>query len=119
MTMWKSLVPEKSLYEDAVRVLGEPTGSSKLTNGVIHEFCEGRVRISFLEHRTVISKIRVLPHESAEIPQDLSEATTAFGAFDPARFDKLNGMIYERPGIRLACDNNAPHMVRWIEFFQH
>jgi hypothetical protein len=116
--MWKGLSPEKSLYEDAVRILGEPTGSSKLTNGVIHEFANGRVRISFLEHRTVISKIRVLPHENDELPADLVSAVSKYGHFQPVRFDKLDGTIYERPGIRMACDNNAPHTVRWMEFYE-
>jgi hypothetical protein len=115
--MWKGLTPEKSLFDDAVAALGQPSGSSKLLNGVVHEFTNGRVRISFLEHRTVISKIRVLPHERDDLPAQLDEAVKAYGPLHAAKVDKLQGIIYERPGVRLACDNNAPHTVRWVEFF--
>src|SRR5438094_9115729 len=116
--IWQGLRPEHSKYSDAVALLGEPSSSQRLTNGIVYQFEEGKVRISFLDHRSIISKIRVNPGVAADdLPATLAEARTRYGELAAIRLDKLQGAIFEARGIRLACEEAAPNVVRWVEFF--
>lgn len=121
---WSGMVPGITTFEDALARFGQPTDSYELLNAKSLEFFGGKLVLTFM-HDTpgVIAKIRVLSALSESslqaIPTDIKQAKSLFGMLRLTKHDNLHGLIFERPGLRIACDTSPePEPVNWIEFYK-
>ena len=117
---WQGLVPGVSRLDDVIAKLGTPSGKGTLTNGDYYEFGDGAVIVFFLNKSDVFSKIRITGslNQPAATPQSIAEARQNFGPLTETRIDKIEGAIFEGPGVRVACDIfGDPAPVRWIELY--
>ena len=117
---WQGLIPGASRLEDVIARLGAPSDKGTLTNGDYYEFDKGAVIVFFLNQSNLLSKLRITSYVSqpGTLPQSIIEAREYFGPLTETRIDKLEGAIFERPGVRVACDTfGDPALVRWIELY--
>lgn len=118
---WIGLVPSLSTLADVIARLGQPSASSSLANAECYDFKDGAVRATFLHGETTLFKVWVSWKfdDPSLMPRDLKEASSMFGRLKATRIEKTVGIIYERPGLRLACeDATEPKVIKWIEFYR-
>ncbi len=129
---WSNMIPNLSTFQEAVELLGSPSDSYELLNAKCYEFFGGSLILTFMDDAPhVIAKIRVLPalstqtnalksnHSFEQVPSNLAQAKVAFGLLKLTKQDNMHGLIFERPGLRIACDTNPePEPIKWIEFFR-
>lgn len=125
---WSGMIPGATTFEDIASQIGQPTDSYELLNAKCFEFFDGKLILTFMHDAPhIIAKIRTLPALSSDskaalfvrVPQNLAEAKSAFGMLKLTKQDNLHGLIFERPGLRIACDTNPePEPIKWIEFYR-
>lgn len=125
---WSGIVPSVSTYEEITARIGQPSDSYELLNAKCLEFFEGKIVLTFMHDAPrVIAKVRVLPSLSLvakagaldPVPTNLAEAKSTYGLLKLTKQDNLHGLIFERPGLRIACDTNPePEPIKWIEFYR-
>lgn len=125
---WSGLVPGVTTFDQAVLKLGQPSDSYDRLNSRSFEFFGGTlVLTTFNDAPDIIAKVRVLPVCANQnlngvgplepVPVNLSQAKAWFGKLVLVKHDTMQGLIFERPGVRIACDTNPePEPIRWIEF---
>lgn len=117
---WRGILPGKTTLADAIARLGRPEGQDRSLNATTYRFDGGRIRLTVIDGQEAIGKVRLdgkLAGEGA-IPGDIDAATSQLGPLKLTRRDRLDGLIFERPFVRVACDENPqPERVRWIEYF--
>ncbi len=119
-TGWNGLVPGRSVLKDVLDRLGDPEGESEMANGRCFDFFNGTCRITFLNGNPVVSKIWVSIRLSRFdlIPFNIDQAVERFGELKATRVDREHGVIFEKPGLRIASDpQTEPEAVNWIELF--
>lgn len=118
---WNGLIPGRSTLPQAIQLLGQPTNRSTLANAESFEFLAGSVRVCIMDDQPFISKIWVSRdiNDSRLVPNTIEEARRTYGALKATRRDQLVGVIFERPGLRIACNpSSSPERIEWIEVYR-
>lgn len=117
---WQGLVPSQSNLDHAIAALGAPCYIGELANGASYDFCGGSVRIVILDGESTINYLSIRPEflPLQMVPHFLEEALALYGKFVVTRVERLEGAVYERPGMRIhadaACDRPR---IRHLEIF--
>ncbi len=115
------LIPSRSSLTDAEHLFGTPCAVSELANGYTYDFLNGAVRVTLLNGSREIWKIVVnkRPETESFIAPDVVSAMSRYGKLSATRLDRAEGVIFERPGMRVICDpGNSPEAVLRIEVFR-
>lgn len=115
------LIPSISTLADVSRKWGKPSSISEQANGFTYDYLNGAVRITVFTDQSVVEKIVINRRgETTNIcPPDIVAATRLYGIFQATRVDRLDGVVFERPGMRLICDAGAePANVLRMEVFR-
>jgi hypothetical protein len=114
---WCGLTPEVSTLDFVIEKLGRPDDIEVISNGRIYHFHKGAIQVTVLTDAEYIRKIFITAEEAA-LPQTRREFEEVYGRIEEKKVDKLDGVIYERPGVRLATDFHGDlPKIRWIELF--
>jgi hypothetical protein len=114
---WCGFAPGQSTLQSLVAKLGDPEEIEELTNGKIYYFSKGMIQATVLDDSPAICKI-FIDRDMLTEPKTLAEFEQTCGPITEKLADKLQGLIYERPGVRLATDFLGDQArIRWIELF--
>ena len=114
------LVPGVSSLAEAEKLFGPVCRVSELANGVTYDLLNGALRVTLLHGEVTLRKIALQnkPESHALLPQDIIEAAARFGKLAATKLDRFEGVVYERPGMRITCDPTlTPTKVLNIEIF--
>lgn len=117
---WYGIIPGRSTLAQAIQLLGQPTKKASLANAESFEFLAGIVRVSILDDQPYISKIWISRdiNDPRLVPTTIEEARRLFGTLKATRRDQLVGIIFERPGMRIACNPSSPERIEWMEVYR-
>ncbi|HEY9785587.1 MAG TPA: hypothetical protein V6D17_09320 [Candidatus Obscuribacterales bacterium] len=119
---WSGIMPGRSTVEQVFAVLGQPDEHSEMANGDCFDFKGGLIRITILSGQSAISKIWLSGDLSDGnlIPATLEEAVCCFGKLNATKRDAMHAQIFERPGVRVACNPSEPRLsIRWLELYEY
>lgn len=114
------LIPSVSTLDDAIAKFGTITNTSELANGVTYDFLNGGLRVTVLTGATTIRTIvlQYRPETNEMLPPDMAAAMAKFGKLSATRLDRFEGVVFERPGMRIICDPALiPERVLRVEVF--
>lgn len=114
------LIPGVSTLADAMARFGTISNTSELANGTTYDFLNGALRVTILEGAATIRTIvlQQKPETSHVVPPDIVSAMSQFGKLSATRLDRFEGVVFERPGMRIICDPAlSPERVLRIEIF--
>jgi hypothetical protein len=97
--------------------LGAPDEIEELTNGKIYHFAGGTIQATVLNNSSQVRKLLII-NQALSAPKTLDQFQKQFGPIAEKKCDKLDGITYERPGVRVVTEiSGDPPEIRWIEIF--